>query len=308
LLGWTYLQRRTRQDFFTAISYYEKAIGEEPNYALAYAALTEVYVSLTQRGFIEPVEGRRKAEEAARKTLSLDPNLAEAHVAIAELYKSFAPYNFSSSDDELRRAIELSPNLAHTYLILGSSLSQQGRLDEGLEVWMKARELDPLSPIVARLIAFSYLLKRDYSRALELLRQSNELGPAFIINGEIEIYIQGGVLDEGINELEKAKRERKDDPTLIYSSGMIAAARGKRSEALQIIKELEQMSGRSLIHAHLIARIHAMLNEKELAIAWLERGFEAGAIPIFYKDVPVWDTIRSEPRFQNLLRRMGISK
>src|SRR5262249_10347210 len=84
-IGWSHLQRRTGPDHFTAISYFEKAIEEEPDYALAYAALTEAYVSLTIRGFIGPVEGHRKTEEAARKALSLDPNLAEAHVAIAEL-------------------------------------------------------------------------------------------------------------------------------------------------------------------------------------------------------------------------------
>jgi tetratricopeptide (TPR) repeat protein len=111
LLGWTYLQRRTRQDFFTAISYFEKAIGEEPNYALAHAALTEAYISLAIRGFIAPDEGRRKAEEAARTALFLDPNLAEAHAAIGETRIHFAPFDFSTGDHELRRAIELSPSL-----------------------------------------------------------------------------------------------------------------------------------------------------------------------------------------------------
>jgi hypothetical protein len=88
--------------------------------------------------------------------------------------------------------------------------------------------------------------------------------------------------------------------------GMVYAALGRREEALQIIKELERMSGPSLSLAHMIARIYAALNENELALAWLKRGFEAGAIPIFYKDAPNWDTIRRDSRFQDLLRRMGI--
>ena len=113
--------------------------------------------------------------------------------------------------------------------------------------------------------------------------------------------------DEALAELEKAKRERKSDPILIYSTGMVYAAQGKRAEALQIIKELEEMSGTSLSHAQWIAKIYAALNEKELALTWLERGLAAGAITIFLKDEPVWDTIRSDQRFTDLLRRMGIT-
>ena len=306
LLGWTYLQRRTRQDLLTAIGYYKKAIEDEPSYALAYAALPEVYASLSMHGFIEPAQGRRKADEAASTAISLDPNLAEAHAAIGQTHIHFAPFDFSTGDLELRRAIELSPSLVIAHYVLGASLLEQGRFDEGLEVLVKARELDPLSPIIARLVAYTYFLKRDYRRALELLRQSYELGPLFTINAEIEIYISSGALDEAIVELEKAKEQRKDDPTLIYCMGMVFAAQERRAEALLSIKELEQMSGRSLNLAHLIARIYAQMKEKELALTWLERGLEAGAIPIFFKDAPAWDPIRNDPRFRDLLQRMHI--
>lgn len=308
LLGWARLQRRSHQDFLSAIGYFEKAIAEEPNYALAYAALTETYVSLTIQGFIAPDEGRRQAEEAARRALSLDVNLAEAHAAIGETHVLFAPFDFSAGDRELRRAIERSPSLLIAHQLLGASLLEQGRFDEGLEVLLKARELDPLSPIIARLVAFCFLLKREYPRSLEFLRQSYELGPPFVILGEIETYVENGALDEGLTQLEIANRDRADHPTLIYSTGMVYAAQGRRAEALQVIKELEQMSGPSLKLAHLIARIYALMNEKELALAWLERGLEAGAIPIFFKDAPVWDPMRSDPRFRDLLQRIGIPR
>jgi len=308
LLGWTNLQRRTRQDLFTAISYYKKAIEDEPNYALAYAALPEVYASLAMHGFIEPAEGRRKADEAASTAISLDPDLAEAHAAIGQTHIQFAPFDFSTGDLELRRAIELSPSLVIAHYLLGASLLEQGRFDEGLEVLVKARELDPLSPLIARLVAYTYFLKRDYRRALELLRQSYELGPLFTVNAEIEIYISSGALDEAIAELDKAKEQRKDDPTLIYCVGMVFAAQGRRAEALHTIKEMEQMSGASLDLAHLIARICAQMNEKELALTWMERGLKAGAIPIFFKDSPVWDPLRSEARFRELLRGMGVPR
>ena len=103
--------------------------------------------------------------------------------------------------------------------------------------------------------------------------------------------------------MEKVKGERKNDSILIYDTGMVYAAQGKRAEALQIIKELEEMSGANLSQAHWIAKIYATLNEKELAFSWLERGLATGAIAVFYKDEPVWDPIRSDPRFEALVEK-----
>jgi eukaryotic-like serine/threonine-protein kinase len=304
--GRSYAQRRTREDLMEAIRYFEKAIEEDPNYALAYAGSADAYTQLGVRGYIAPLECRRKQEEAARKALALDDNLAEAHVALGLASVQFAPYsNFSLGGRELRRAIELSPSLALAHQYLGISFAKEGRFDEASAELLKARELDPLSPIIARQEALPYYLKRDYVRAVELLRQANELGPAFTSPWEIGIYIQNKLFSETLAELEKAKGERKNDSLLIYDTGMIYAAQGKRAEALQVIEELEEISGASLSQAHWIAKIYATLNEKELAFSWLERGLAAGAIGGFYRDEPVWDPIRNDPRFADLVRRMG---
>jgi len=299
-------QRRTRDDLLAAIRYYQKAIEEDPNYALAYAGLADAYGTLGFYGYIPPIEARRKQEEAARKALALDENLAEAHAALGAAYMAFAPSDFSLGDRELRHAIELSPSLALAHSYLGNSLVRQGRVDKGLEEYLRARELDPLSSIIARNVAMPYYLKRDYVRALDLLRQASELGPAFTSTWEIGVYIQNKLLDETLAELEKAKGERKNDSILVYDTGMVYAAQGKRAEALQIIKELEEISGTNLSQAHWIAKIYATLNEKEMAFSWLERGLATEAIGVFYKDEPVWDPIRSDSRFNDLLRRMGI--
>jgi serine/threonine-protein kinase len=297
-------QRNTREDLLTATRYYERAIEEDRNYALAYAGLADAYSTLGVLGYIAPIEGRRKAEETARKALALDDNLAEAHAGLGLAYVHFAPYNFSQGDRELRRAVELSPSLALPHLFLGISLARQGRLDEGFAEYLRARELDPLSSITARNVALPYYFKRDYARALELLRQANELGPAFTTTWEIGIYIQNKLFNETLAELEKAKRERKNDSILIYDTGMIYAAQGKQAEALQVIKELEEISGANLDQAVWIAKIYATLNDKELAFSWLERGLATGAIGSFYKDEPVWDPIRSDPRFKALVEKM----
>jgi TolB-like protein len=304
--GRAYTSRRTREDLLAAIRYCEKAIEEDSNYALAYAGLADAYMALGVRGYVAPVEARRRAQEAARKALALDENLAEAHAQQGYSDTAFAPYNLSLGDGELRRAIELSPSLAVAHQYLALSLDKQGRFDEALVEVLKARELDPLSSIIARQEALPYYLKRDYARAMELLRQAKELGPTLNTTYEMGIYIQSRSFDEALAEVEQAKRERKDDPILIYGAGAVYAAQGKRAEALQAIKELERMSGPNLDQAHWIAKIYATLNDNEMAFSWLERGLTAGAIGSFYSDDPVWDAIRNDPRFPNLLRRMGI--
>ena len=305
--GLSFAQRRTREDLLTAISYYDRAIEEDRNYALAYAGFADAYANLGAYGYIAPIDGARKTEKAAREAVALDENLAEAHAALALANIAFAPSNFQLGDRELRRAIELSPSLALAHSYLGFSLVRQGRLDESLQEMLKARELDPLSPIIARQAAMPYHLKRDYPKALELLRQANELGPPFTTTWEIGVYIQNKLFNETLAELEKAKRARKGDPILIYDTGMIYAAQGKRAEALQIVKDLEGISDASLSEAHLIAKIYASLNEKEMALSWLERGLATGAIGPFYKDEPVWDSIRGDPRFEALVQKIFAS-
>ncbi len=299
-------QRRTNADLLASVNYYEKALQEDGNYALAYAGLADAYANLGYYGSIAPIEGRRKAEEAARKALELDDKLAEAHAALGLAYIGFAPSNFSIGDKELGHAIELSPNLAVAHYNLGLSFIRQGRLDEASAELLKARELDPLSSVIARAVVIPYYFKRDYGRAFELLRQANELGPPLSATWEIGLYIKNGSLNEAFAEIEKAKGVRKNDPLLIYSTGMAYAASGKEGEALQNIKELEEMAGASLSTAHWIAKIYATLNDKEMAFSWLERGLATGALGVFYNDEPVWDPIRNDPRFAVLVGKMVV--
>ena len=301
--GRSYVHRGARDDMLAAVRYCEDAIREDSNYALAYAGLADAYAYLGARGYIAPIEGRRKAEEAARKGISLDENLAEAHAALGQVYIYFTPSNFVLGDQELRRAIELSPSFAFAHFFLGLSLVRQGRFDEALAEFLKARELDPLASDVARGVAIPYYLKRDYTKAFELLQQASDLGPPFSHTWEIGAYIQNGKIDEALARLDEAKRSRKDDPILIYSTGIAFAAQNKRAEALEVIKQLEGMSGPELAEAQYIARIYAALNEKEMALTWLDRGLATGAIGFFYKDDPMWDPIRSDPRFASLMQK-----
>jgi tetratricopeptide (TPR) repeat protein len=304
--GRFYVQRRTREDLLMAGSYYQKAIEADQNYALAYSGLAEVYGNLGVRGYISPAEGRHKLQEAARKAVTLDENLPDAHVMMGYYYIGFAPYDFANGNRELKRALQLSPSLAIAHLYLALSLLREGRLDDGLNEMLKARELDPFSTIIARQVALYYLLKRDYQRALQLLRQSNESGSPFTTTTEIGTYIQNGLYDEALAALDKESRERKDDPILSWDRGMIYAAQGRREEALKIVKELERLNGSDLSQALLISKLYATLHDRDQALGWLERGLNMGAIGGFYKDEPVWDSVRADSRFSMLLQRMGV--
>ena len=299
-------QRRTNADLRASVNYFERALQEDGKYALAYAGLADAYANLGYYGSIAPIEGRRKAEEAARKALELDDNLAEAHVALGLVYIGFAPSDFAVGDRELRHAIELNPNLAVARYNLGLSFIRQGRLDEASEELAKARGLDPISSIIARAVVIPHYFKRDYPRAFELLRQANELGPPLSATWEIGLYIKNGSLDEAFAEIEKAKAPRKDDPLIVYSTGMAYAAGGKKPEALQKIKELEVLAGGTLSTAHWIAKIYATLNDKEQAFAWLDRGLATGALGVFYKDEPIWDSLRDDPRFATLIGKIVV--
>jgi eukaryotic-like serine/threonine-protein kinase len=300
--------RRTRESLIVAIGYYEKAIEEDRNYPLAYSGLSESYTSLGVSQYIAPIEGRRKAEENALKAISLDENLAEGHASLGRCYTAFAPYDFVKGDRELRRAVELSPGLALAHQYLALSLIRQGHFDEGLEAILKARERDPLSSMIARSVGHPYYLRKDYARALDIVKRANELGPSFSTTWEVGVYAQTKQFDDALRQLEKEKAGRANDPILIYSTGMIYAAQGRRAEALQIINQLEQLSGTGVSQANYIAKIYGALGDKESALTWLNRGIESGALGAFYREEYVWDALRGDPRFQELLRQCGFSQ
>jgi hypothetical protein len=141
---------------------------------------------------------------------------------------------------------------------------------------------------------------------LQILRQANQSGPPFTTSTEIVVYIQNQLGDEALNTLERESRERKGDPLLICNRGMVYAAQGRRAEALKVIAELEQLSGVDYSQAPCIAKIYATMKDKELAFIWLERGLGTGALGVFYKADPTWDSVRDDPRFSTLLQRMGV--
>lgn len=273
---------------------------------MAYTGLTDAYTNLIARGFMPIAEGRQKARDAASTALQLDPDLAEAHAAVGQVHVYAAPYDFATGEPALRRAIELSPSWAIAYQFLGAALLEQGRIDEALKQWETARELDPLSSFIARLVAYAHFVRRDYPLALTLLRQANQLGPQFSTYWEIEIYTQNGAFDEALAEVNRLTPGRERDLYLQFSRALLFAAQKRSADALAIAATLEEAARSNMASGHLIARIHLATGDRDRAFEWMNRTLDAGAVPIFYKDSPLWDSVRTDQRFVALLRRMGV--
>jgi len=304
--GRTLAARRTREDLLNAMDLYEKAIAEDGNYALAYTGLADAYANLGVRSYMDPSDGRRKADDAARKALALDQNLAEAHFAVSQAKVLFAPYDLPLAKRELEHALELSPSLAMAHQYLGILFAVNGQLDQSLGEYSKARELDPFSASIARGAAFPYYLRRDYPRSLEMLQRANQLGPPFSVFWEVQVYTMSGRYEEALAELSRARQTRKVDEVLTFSEGLIYAAQGKRTEALRVVKELEQITAQGAGQAQYLARIHVALGNKDEAIVWLQKGLETGALTGFYPDDPIWDPIRGDQRFGDLVQRSAV--
>jgi tetratricopeptide (TPR) repeat protein len=268
--------------------------------------MVDAYLLLASRGSLPIAEARRKAWEAAARAVELDPDLAEARAAVGQFHVYAAPYDFAKGESELRRAIDLSPSSAIAHQFLGVALVEQGRLAEGIEAWNAARDLDPLSPFMPHLLAYAQLLRRDYAAALTEQRQANQLGPPFSIPVEVEIYIQNAALDEALVELDRVTPGREHEPNMRYCRALIYAAHGRRPEALAIVRELEEATAANMSVANLVGRIYLALGDRDRALEWMTRAFEAGGIFIFWKDAPLFDPIRKDRRFVELLGKMRL--
>jgi len=306
VLGRDHAQRRTVADLQAAVDYYRRAIARDERYAVAWAGLTDAYILLGQRGDIQPADGRRLAKEAADRAVTIDPDLAEAHAALGQLNVYIGPFDFEAGDRALHRAIELNPGWAIAHQYLAVSLLEQGRLEDGIRELETAHALDPLSGFITRFLAFAYTLKRDDARAMTLYRSAATLGPAFATYWDAELYLRAGAIDEGLAELARAGTGRESEPYVRLSRAVLVAAKGNRAEALPLAAEFERLSAANPAWATFAARIYVTLGDNNHGLDLLNRAVDAGAIPIFYKDQPLWAPIRRDARFQAMLRRMRI--
>ena len=308
LKGRYFWNKRTADGLKTSISYFNQAIEKDPNYAPAYAGLALTYSSLGYNGMLPPKEAREKEEWAALKAMAIDDALAEAHVAMAHL--KVLDLNWSASEEECKRALELNPNSVEVQTIYANHLIVLGRFDESMLHLKRAQELDPLSLITGADIGFALYLSRQYDRAIEQFQKTIEMDPTFVAaHARLGwTYLAKGMYEEAIAELNKAvalDQRSKRSAVLGYAYAMA----GKTDEAKKIVEELRELSKQPqrYVSPFDFALIYMGLGDKDQAFVWLEKTYEERPdILQHIKVSPRYDSLRSDPRFTDLLRRMKL--
>ncbi len=310
-LGKYYFRQNTKEAFEKSIESFEQAIKIDPNYALAYAGLARTYQYMGTRAFSPPKEYEHKVEWAALKALQLDDTLAEAHVFLG-MHK-ISDYDWVGAEKEIKRALELNPNSSQANEAYSIYLRVIRGADEALRYAIRAYELD--SMLWGGEPAFPYFLARQYDKAIELYRKNLEKKPdnayLHILLGEA--YVAKGMPAEGVAETQKGMAldatidktpERWDRyPMLAYAY----AAAGRRDEALKILDEQQRLAKQRYVSPYNFAIIYTGLGDKDRAFEWLTKCVEQRTLIIFHlKSRPLFDSLRSDPRYPVLLRRMNL--
>src|SRR5262245_10291141 len=308
LRGRFYWNKRNADALKKSIEYFNQAIEQDPNFALAYAGLADSYGVLPYYSGASPEQSIPKAKAAARKALEIDDSLAEAHAALGYELCVY-DWNFVESSKEFRRAIELNPNYATAHQWYGDRvLVTLGRTDEGIEEVKRAVQLDPLSLIINADLGDIYIHAFQYDLAIEQLHRTIEMDPNFY-NAHWRLgkaYEKKGSVQDALAEYQKA-RQLNDDPLVLASLGHLLGSSSKRDQAMTPLDQLQQMAHERYVSAYSFAIVYEGLGDKEKAFQWLEKGYQERVFEMNYLKVdPFLEGLRSDPRFVDLVRRAGL--
>jgi TolB-like protein/Flp pilus assembly protein TadD len=309
LKGRYWWNKTNEEGYNKGIEYFQQAIAKDPTYALAYSGLADCYSLLAGGGMVPPKEGYLRAKDAALKALELDDTLAEAHTSLA-LIKSSFDWDWSGADKEFQRAIELNPSYADAHRLHAVALWQTGRLDEAIAETKTTLELDPLSLEDNRALGIEFFLARQYDQAIEQESKTLELDPNFLRAYYFRgmAYLKKSMYKEGLLDFEKGVAISPGNTLSLTGLGYGYAVTGRRAEAQKVLDQLNKFSKQKHVPAVYMAKIYAGLGEKEKAFEWLEKAYEDRSILSngFIKANPIFDPLRSDPRFDDLLRRVGL--
>lgn len=312
LKGRYYWNKRTGDDLKKAIDYFNQAIAEDPSYALAYAGLGDSYVILPNYSDVPTQDAYLKAKAAALKALELDDTLAEAHTTLAGI-KSDYEWDFAGAETELRKALELNPNYATAHHWYAQYLSEMGRHEEAIAQIKRAQELDPLSLIINSVGGDTYIKARQYDRAIEQLQKTIEMDKNFarahVYLGDA--YVEKGMFNEAITEFQTAEMlSGKDAAKATQRANILREAYqtgGAQSFWRTQLGFLKQEQDRGIVSAYTMASVYGRLNDREQAITWLEKAYhDHDAYLANLKIDPQFDNMRSDARFIDLMRRVGL--
>ena len=308
LKGRFHVNKLTPPDMQTAISYFQRAIEFDPAYALAYVGLANAFLRIPLAGERPSTEFYPKAKEAAQKAIEIDDTLAETHAALGWIIFWYE-WNWSETENQFRRALELDPNDADSHLGYAHLLSNTGRHEEGLAEVKRARELDPLN-LLSNALEGQFLLHAERpDEALARLRKTLELEPHFWLACLFasSAYIEKGMFAEAVAEAHKARDFSGGSTHAMAFDGFALAKSGKQAEARGVLEELLKLSTQRYIPPYHLALVYNCLDERDETLAWLERGFEQRDPKMtFLKVEPKWNNLRDDPRFVSLLKRLKL--
>jgi serine/threonine protein kinase/tetratricopeptide (TPR) repeat protein len=305
LKGRYFWNKWTPEESHKAIGYFQQAINEDPDYALAYSGLADTYISQAWFGDLPPGEAMPKAKDAALKALEIDDRIAEAHVSVA--FANFLyDWDWQTAGKHFERALSLSPGYPNAHEWYSIYLAGLGRSDEALAEAKRGLDLDPASPGANQGMALQLYFARRFDEAIGQFRKSLEMDYHDAHAGIGLVYAAKGMYREALPEFEKYAELDRRTPRSIALLGYAHARLNERSQALRALDELRVLSKRRYVSSASFALIYVGLGEKDQAFTWLEKAYEERFRLPMLKIDPIWAPVRTDPRYADLLRRMGL--
>jgi TolB-like protein/Flp pilus assembly protein TadD len=310
LKGRYHLSRLTEEALRRAIECFESAIEHDPRYALAYVGLAEAYGLLSFFDLLPPRAVVPQAKQAAERALALDPELSEAHAALATLHKVY-DWDWERAGARFRHALEIKPSCAIARRLYASYLAGLGRSDEALAEMELAQSLDPLSLMISTELGWLLYLGRRYEEAAEQAHKTLEMEPRF----PPALYVLGlaaagaGRCEAAAAHFDDVVRRSGQNPAALAALGHVHATGGRPGDALQALERLRDLAQRGYVSPYWPALVCCGLGESDAALEWLEKASDAHDVWLIWLKVdPRLDPVRGTPRFQELLRRVGLGE
>jgi eukaryotic-like serine/threonine-protein kinase len=306
LNGLYYWNKGTEDGFQKAVGLFNQAIAKDPKFALAQAGLADTYSLLGDSGYMAPGEAWPRAKTAAMVAVGIDDSLAEAHTSLA-LVKAYYDWDWGGAEKDFQRAIELNPNSAAAHHWYGSYLAKMGRQDEAQRELQKAHDLDPLSLLISTSLSWDYYASSQPDRAIEQLKKALDLDQNYWPARRLleTCYEQKGMYKEAVAEWQKTFT-LADNPELGAAIEHDFAASGYKAVLQDWLEGLQELSKREYVSPYEVAQVYARLGDREQVFGWLEKAFaERDSRIVALKVEPAFEHLRTDPRFQDLVKRIG---
>lgn len=307
LQGRFHWNKRTLEGMQQSIDYFQQAIQKDPRYALAYAGQADSYALMADFNVLPAKEVIPKLKAAAAKALEVDDNLAEAHTSLA--WARFHDWDWAGAEKEFKRAIELNPSYPTAHSWYGEYLMVLGRFDEALREMNRAYELNPLSPVINMALAYRFYYARQYPQAVDQCQKTLAMDSSFVSARVClgRAYEQQSMYPKAIEELRKALELSGEDTNELAALGHAYALSRQEGAARKILDQLKERSKQTYVQPMWLAVIYLGLGDKDQAFDWMQNAYEDRSAWLVYLRVdPFFDSVRSDPRFTDLLQRVGL--